>query len=169
MTRVALGLGSSLGDRRAQLQRALSILDARGDTRVIRASRWYRTPPMRGGTARGWFLNGVAQLETTLEPHAFLDVCIALEHRFGRRRARYWGDRTLDLDLLLAGDLIVESPALTLPHPAIAQRPFVLLPLREAWPDATDPVTGQAYADLPVPPGRRPVPIGVLARRAFAV
>ncbi len=167
--RIAVGLGSSLGDRRAQLERAVAILDARPDTALIRASRWYRTPPMRGGTARGWFLNGVALFETSVEPIAFLDVCIALERRFGRRRARFWGDRTLDLDVLLADDQILDSPTLKLPHPAIARRAFVLRPLLEVWPHAIDPISGLAYRDLPVPGGPRPVPVGLLARRPIAV
>lgn len=162
--RAAIGLGSSLGPRRAQLERALVLLDATPNTRLLRASRWYRTPPMRGGTARGWFLNGVACFETELEPHALLDVCVALEQRFGRRRARYWGDRTLDLDVLLADDHIVDDERLTLPHPAIAERPFVWRPLLEAWPDAVDPRTGSPYAALPEPSGPRPVPVGIPRR-----
>jgi len=163
--RVALGLGSSLGDRRLQVERAVAMLAARTGARGMRVSRWYRTPPMRGGTARGWFLNGVAAFDTDLDPLEVLEVCVALERGFGRRRARYWGDRTLDLDVLLAGDRIVDHPRLQLPHPAIAHRAFVLLPLREAWPDAVDPRTGSRYAALPVPPGPAPVPIGVLAAR----
>lgn len=165
MNRVAVALGSSLGDRRAQVERAVHAIAARAGARDLRVSRWYRTPPMRGGTARGWFLNGVVAFETALDPLEVLDLCVALERRSGRRRARHWGDRTLDLDLLLAGDRIVDHPRLQLPHPAIADRAFVLLPLREAWPDAVDPRTGVRYADLPVPLGPTPVPAGVLAAR----
>lgn len=167
--RIAIGLGSSLGDRRPQLERVVAKLAARADTTLIRGSRWYRTPPMRGGTARGWFLNGVVLFETSLDPHAFLAACVALEQRLGRRRAGYWGDRTVDIDLLLAEGVTVDTETLTLPHPAIARRPFVLLPLVEAWPEARHPTTGDHFADLPVPPGRRPVPVGVLARRPGSV
>lgn len=169
MIRVAVGMGSSLGNRRRQPELAVALLNATNHTRFVRASRWYRTPPMRGGAARGWFLNGVVAFDTQLEPMDFLAECIALEQRLGRRRARHWGDRTLDLDVLLAGDHVIESEALQLPHPAIADRAFVLVPLCEAWPDAIDPITGGRYADLPVPGGPRPAPIGVLARGRFPV
>ena len=168
MNRVAVGLGSSLGDRRGQVELAIAMLSARPHTRFVRASRWYRTPPMRGGTARGWFINGVAAFDTELEPLEFLAECVALEHRLGRRRVRFWGDRTLDLDLLLAGDRVIDTPRLQLPHPAIADRSFVLIPLLEAWPDAIDPRSGSRYADLPVPGGPRPAPIGVLAASRLA-
>ena len=169
MMRVAVGMGSSLGDRRRQLELAVAVLDATSHTRFVRASRWYRTPPMRGGSARGWFLNGVVAFDTELDPTGFLSECIALEQRLGRRRARHWGDRTLDLDVLLAGEHIIDTPQLQLPHPAIAQRAFVLVPLREALPDAVDPITGVRFADLPVPGGPTPAPVGVLARGRFPV
>ena len=162
--KLAVALGSSLGDRRAVLQRTVSRLDHTPGIRVVRVSRWVRTPPLTGGTAAHWFLNGVALLETALSPEAVLDVCVALEEQAGRRRARYWGDRTLDLDLLLAEGGPVRTDRLVLPHPAIGRRRFVLEPLLEVWPDARDPATGVAYADLPPPPGPRPVPWGMVAR-----
>lgn len=163
--RVAIGLGSSLGDRRAQLELVVRMLDSTPGLRLIRGSRWYRTPPLRGGTARNWFLNGVAVFESDRAPQDLLAVCVALEQRFGRRRARRWGDRTIDLDLLLIDGVICQEPSLRVPHPAIASRPFVLLPLLEAWPDAVDPVSGRPFASCPVPSGPRPAPVGVLARR----
>ena len=168
MSRIAVGLGSSLGPRRRQLERAIRLLNARPGIALWRCSRWYLTPPMRGGTARGWFLNGVAVFHTDLDPHAFLAECIRLEVRSGRRRARYWGDRTLDLDVLLVDDQITQSDDLQVPHPAIARRPFVLIPLVEAWPEARDPISGRLLADIPIPAGPRPVPVGVVARRASA-
>ncbi len=120
---------------------------------------------MRGGTARGWFLNGVALLETSLSPLSLLDLCIALEAGAVRRRARFWGDRTLDLDVLLhTGAAPGESaPRLVLPHPGIPHRSFVLRPLLEAWPGATDPVTGRPWADLADLRGPDAVPCGVMA------
>jgi 2-amino-4-hydroxy-6-hydroxymethyldihydropteridine diphosphokinase len=162
--KLAVGLGSSLGDRRARLEHALVKLAHTPGLHLLRASRWVRTPPLHGGTAKGWFLNGVAAFASELTPEAVLDVCVALEEQAGRRRARVWGDRTLDLDVLLADDLVVDSERLVLPHPAIGRRRFVLEPLLEVWPDAVDPRTGQAYADLPTPAGPRPVPWGVVAR-----
>jgi 2-amino-4-hydroxy-6-hydroxymethyldihydropteridine diphosphokinase len=161
--KIAVGLGSSLGDRRAHLELAARRLAARPDIQALRGSRLYRTPPMRGGSARGWFLNAVVLYETTLEPHAFLSVCVALERNAGRRRSRHWGDRTLDLDVLLAGNFRIEDAQLTIPHPGIQRRPFVWIPLLEAWPDARDPHTGQLWADFPCPEGPRPTPAGVLA------
>jgi len=140
--KVALGLGSSLGPRRRQLERAVCALDAHLQVEVLRVSRWLRTPPMRGGTARGWFLNGVALVETTLSPVELLGVCQQLEARAGRRRARHWGDRTLDLDLLVADGVISDEPRLQLPHPGIFSRTFVYAPLLEVWPDAPDGVGG---------------------------
>jgi 2-amino-4-hydroxy-6-hydroxymethyldihydropteridine diphosphokinase len=118
---------------------------------------------MRGGTARGWFLNGVVRVETALPPAELLAACIAIERREGRRRARHWGDRTLDLDLLLHDAGVVREPGLTLPHPGIAARPFVWLPLREVWPDARDPVSGKQVFETASTAGPQPVPIAVMA------
>ena len=131
---LAIGLGSSMGDRRRALDRALAMLARTPGMRLIRASRWYRSAPMRGGAAVGWFLNGVAVFETTLAPAAVLARCQALESSAGRRRARWWGDRPLDLDLLVFDGVISDAPALRLPHPGIGDRAFVWWPLLEAWP-----------------------------------
>lgn len=162
--RVAIGLGSSLGDRRATLERTLQQLDRTPGLQLLRCSRWVRTPPMRGGTATGWFLNGVALFRSELQPHELLDLCRQLERDAGRRRSRWWGDRTLDLDVLVADDLVLDGLELTVPHPAIAERPFVLGPLLEIWPDAVDPRSGLPFANQPPPGGPRAVPIGVVAR-----
>lgn len=164
MTRVALGLGCSLGDRLHRLERTLRRLDATPGLRWERTSALVRTPPLRGGAARGAFLNAVALFRTRLEPLELLEVCVALEDEAGRRRARRWGDRTLDLDVLLYDGQVVHHPRLTVPHPAIALRPFVLGPLLEVWPDAVDPVTGVALASLPAPSGPRPVAVARVAR-----
>lgn len=137
--KVAIGLGASLGDRRRTLERTVARLAVRPGFSLLAVSRWYRSPPMRGGTANGWFLNGVALFDVALTPWEVLDACRALEDDAGRRRARYWGDRPLDLDVLLAEGWSSDHPALTVPHPGIAQRPFVAIPLREAWPDAPAP------------------------------
>ena len=135
--KVAIGLGASMGDRRRTLEIALCQLDATPGLRLVRASRWVRTPPMKGGTATGWFLNGVALFECERDVYAVLDRCRALEDAAGRRRARWWGDRPLDLDLIVAEGVQSADPRLVLPHPGVADRPFVLEPLREVWPEAT--------------------------------
>lgn len=163
--RVAIGLGSSLGDRRATLETTVRKLAASPGLALVRTSRWLRTPPLRGGSARNWFLNGVALFRTTLAPLELLDRCVALESSAGRRRVRFWGDRPLDIDILLIEGLVLQTDRLTLPHHAITARPFTLGPLLEVWPDAVDPVTGTAYAAFPRPPGPRPHAVGILARR----
>jgi 2-amino-4-hydroxy-6-hydroxymethyldihydropteridine diphosphokinase len=154
--RLAVGLGSSLGDRERHLALAVASLAALPATRLLRTSALVRTPPMRGGTARNWFLNAVALFETRLSPEEVLDRCVALEQRAGRRRARFWMDRPLDLDLLMAEGLVLDTPRLVLPHPAVATRAFVLGPLLSVWPDAVDPRTGRRWAELPSPTGPKP-------------
>lgn len=156
--RVAIGLGASLGDRRRTLERAVRRLGAGEGMRLLRGSRWYLNPPMRGGTARGWFLNGVALFDTTLAPHDVLARCRALEDEEGRRRARHWGDRPLDLDVLVYEGVTSDDPTLRLPHPGISRRPFVWWPLHEVWPEVA-----RALPDDPPPP-RGMVATGILAR-----
>lgn len=160
--RVAIGLGSSLGDRRRALELALRRLD-RQDLRLVRASRLVVSPPLAGGTARNWFLNAVAVYDTELAPEVVLARCRALEELAGRRRARHWGDRTLDVDVLLYGELIRDDALLTLPHPAIARRPFVHGPLVEVWPDAVDPRSGRLFRDIACDALPRPWAIGLPA------
>lgn len=155
----AIGLGSSLGDRRATIELALRRLGAHPEVTLLACSRGYRTPPMRGGTARGWFLNAVARVDTSLSPDELLALCKRLEAHAGRRRARWWGDRTLDLDLLLLGEQTIDRADLRLPHPAIAVRPFVITPLLEVCPDARDPRSGELYRDRACPDGPRAVPV----------
>lgn len=161
--RVALGLGSSLGPRVLRLERVVRHLQLTPGIEVERVSPWVRTPPLRGGTARNWFANGVARLTTSWDPHDLLALCIELEQQAGRRRGLFWADRPLDLDVLLVDDLVIDTPTLTVPHPAIAERPFVLHPLLQVWPEATDPRSGDAFADLPSPPGPPPPAVGMVA------
>ena len=160
---MAIGFGSSLGDRRRTLELAVLRMGTAG-MRLVRASRWLASPPLAGGTARNPFLNGVAVYEVTLSPEAVLARCRALEEAFGRRRARHWGDRTLDVDVLQYGQLVSADPALVLPHPAIATRPFVLGPLVEIWPDAVNPVTGERWATQRCDARPRPWFVGVPRR-----
>ncbi len=117
---------------------------------------------MRGGAATNAFLNGVALFESDLSLPDLLEVTQGLERRAGRRRAKHWGDRPLDIDLLLSD--LPPSSAPTVPHPAIALRPFVLWPLLEVWPDAQDPHSGRLYRDVPRPPGPGAWPVGILSR-----
>ncbi len=163
--KIAIGLGASLGDRRRRLELTLRQLGATPGLRYLRGSRWYVSPPLAGGSARNWFLNGVGLFTCDLPLRDVLARCRQLEDSAGRRRARHWGDRTLDLDVLVAEGLRSDEPDLLVPHPAIARRPFVLLPLLEVWPDALDARTGLPYRDVPPPPGPKPWPVGVVAAR----
>lgn len=162
--KLAIGLGASMGDRRRTLERTVVHLGAHAGLTLLRCSRWYRTPPMPGGTARGWFLNGVALYETDRTPEAVLARCRHLETASGRRRAQYWGDRPLDLDLLVAEGLTRDTPTLTLPHPGVAIRPFVWWPLREVWPEMAEALRGHESP----PDASGMVPIGAFAHRPAA-
>ena len=132
---------------------------------VERVSHWVRTPPLPGGHARNWFLNGVVTLETAWAPHDLLDLCIDLEESAGRRRGLFWADRPLDLDILLIDQQVINTPRLKVPHPGIADRKFVLEPLLEVWPTAVDPVSGGAYSDMPPAPGPQPTWAGLLGQQ----
>ena len=148
--RAYVGLGGNLGDAGATLRAALDALAALPGTTLVAASRLYRTPAW-GVAGQPDFTNAVAALETTLAPRALLDALFAIERRHGRDRAREqgrWGPRTLDLDLLLHGDAVVDAPGLQLPHPRLHERGFVLLPLAEIAPAAIVPGRGRVDALL---------------------
>ena len=143
MSCAAIGLGGNLGDAATTLRQAIEALGALPGTRLLRASRLYRTPAW-GLTAQPDFINAVAVVETTLAPGALLDHLLAIERRFGRVRVdgERWGPRTLDLDLLLHGDATIDEPGLRVPHPHLHERAFALLPLAEIAPEAEIPGIG---------------------------
>lgn len=143
---VFIGLGSNLGDREATLIRALQGLEQRG-FRIGAVSSLYLTEPV-DAPPQGAFLNAVARGETGLTPEALLDLCQALEAAAGRVRAEHHGPRTLDLDLLLFGELRRDTPRLRLPHPMLHRRRFVLAPLAEIAPDRRHPVLGLTLREL---------------------
>jgi 2-amino-4-hydroxy-6-hydroxymethyldihydropteridine diphosphokinase len=142
----AIALGSNLGDSRATLEQALSVLDQGPGVRVLRRSSWYRSEPV--GPVQPDYLNGCALLEVTLPAEALLERLLATEDQFGRVRAERWGPRTLDLDLLLYGQLSLDTPRLQLPHPRLRERAFVLLPLVEIAPAWIDPLSGRTVREL---------------------
>lgn len=144
----AVGLGGNVGDVAATLHEALHALDALPDTRLLRASRLYRTPAW-GNTEQPDFVNAAALLQTQLDVRDLLDALLEVERRFGRDRAQgeRWGPRTLDLDLLLYGDATIDEPGLRVPHPYLHERAFALLPLAEIAPDLLVPGRGRV-ADL---------------------
>ena len=134
MTRAYLGLGSNLGDRRAYLQGAIDGLDEAPGVSVVAVSRVYETVPV-GGPPQEAFLNAVVAIDTELDPHALLALAHALEEAASRVRVERWGPRTLDVDLLLYDDAHIDTPDLTIPHPRMWERGFVLAPLRDVAPD----------------------------------
>lgn len=142
---VYLGLGSNVGDRRAHLAHALDRLDAAfGLTGV---SGVYETDPV-GYRDQPRFLNLVARLRTDLAPRALLDRLRAIERERGRERTFKNAPRTLDIDLLLYGDRVIDQEGLRVPHPRMTERSFVLVPLLELDPELTHPVSGQAFHGL---------------------
>lgn len=147
--RAFVGLGSNLGDRRATILAAIDALTRRPGVRVVRQSSLIETEPV-GGVAEGKFLNAAAELWTTLTPRALLDSLLEIERRHGRDRAREqrWGSRTLDLDLLLHGSHEITEPGLIVPHPRLAERAFVLVPLAEIAPEVVVPGIGRSVRDL---------------------
>ncbi len=138
---VHLSLGSNLGNREAHLRTAIQKLAALGE--VIAVSSLYETEPVEY-TAQPWFLNCAVALRTTLTPGNFLAQVLEIEQEMGRQRTQPKGPRIIDIDILLFGDLILESPELSLPHPAMHQRRFVLEPLAEIAPDAQHPILHQS-------------------------
>lgn len=145
--RAYVALGSNLGDSRQHLLDAIEALAALPHTAVTARSRIYRTPPW-GVTDQPDFLNAVVALETALPPHELLDALLTIERAAGRQRnSERWGPRTLDLDLLHVVDQAVNDERLTLPHPHIADRAFVLLPLHDVAPELAIPGQGRV-ADL---------------------
>lgn len=146
MSRAWIGLGSNLDDPPARVRQALDWLDQLPRTRRRRTSSLYGSRPV-GPADQPDFINAVAELETGLAPTVLLDALQALEDRAGRVRRRRWGERSLDLDILLYDDRVVNEPRLHIPHPRLAERAFVLVPLAEAAPELRLP-DGRAVAEL---------------------
>jgi 2-amino-4-hydroxy-6-hydroxymethyldihydropteridine diphosphokinase len=142
MTVAYVGLGANIGEPRRQLQAALEDLRQIPESQLVANSSFYRSAPV-GYAEQPDFLNAVAALETVLEPEALLDSLQDIESRHGRTRSFQGAPRTLDLDLLLYGDRTLASPRLTLPHPRMHERAFVLQPLAEIAPGAAIPGKGR--------------------------
>jgi len=145
-TTVYLGLGSNLGDRLATLQRAVDLLGERPGLHVVASSRVWETDPV-GGPPQPDYLNAVLRVRTDLEPLELLAACQQVEAALGRVRDVRWGPRTLDVDVLLVGDRRIDESALTVPHPRMLERSFVVLPLLELDPDPKLP-DGTRVLDL---------------------
>ncbi|WP_266182744.1 2-amino-4-hydroxy-6-hydroxymethyldihydropteridine diphosphokinase [Dyella humicola] len=143
MTEAFIALGSNLGDARAQVLSAFDALASLPGTQLIARSQLYRTPPW-GVLDQPSFVNAVALVETTLAPHELLNALLAIERAAGRvRDGERWGPRTLDLDVLHMDAMVMSDERLSLPHPRIHERAFVLLPLHDLAPDLVLPGQGR--------------------------
>ena len=143
--RAFMGLGSNLGDRAGMLSAAVRLL-AGPDVRVVRASRVYESPPW-GKIDQPAFLNQVVEIKTILSPERLLARCRQVEDALGRVRRERWGARTIDIDILLYGDRVIDTPDLVVPHAELRRRAFVLVPLAEVAPSLRLP-TGETVSDL---------------------
>jgi 2-amino-4-hydroxy-6-hydroxymethyldihydropteridine diphosphokinase len=143
-----IALGSNMGDRRGTLEGAIAAMVSTPGVAIQTVSSFHETRPVGGPPGQRPYLNAAAGLATTLDPFGLLNVLHEIEQRFCRTRTVHWGERTLDLDLLLFDDQVIDTPQLTIPHPRMAVRRFVLEPLAEIAPDAVDPVSNRTIAEL---------------------
>lgn len=142
----AVALGSNLGDSRAILEAALETLAATPNIILQAKSSWYQTKAI--GPPQPDYINGCVLLQVQQTPQLLLETLLDIEAKFGRVRTLHWGPRSLDLDLLLFDNIILNTPKLVLPHPRMRQRAFVLMPLSEIAPNWIEPVTGKAIKEL---------------------
>jgi 2-amino-4-hydroxy-6-hydroxymethyldihydropteridine diphosphokinase len=142
-----VSIGSNLGDRLEYIREAIGKLKQVEEIKICKASSVYETQPV-GHKNQGWFLNMILKLKTTLEPLHLLELLLGIENQMGRKRNQKWGPRNIDLDILLYDDLILNSAKLTLPHPKMHQRRFVLVPLAEIAPRVVHPLLKKSIERL---------------------
>ena len=170
MPKVYLSLGSNIGDRAANISRALDALRDRS-LRITRSSSLYETEPVEF-LKQDWFLNSVVEAETDLPPQDLMEAILSVERSLGRQRRIPKGPRLIDIDILLYADSIIHTPELDIPHPRLAFRRFVLVPFAEIGPGAIHPVLDKTIAELlsatpdrsavrPWPPSSPVVPNGL--------
>ncbi|UCE78646.1 MAG: 2-amino-4-hydroxy-6-hydroxymethyldihydropteridine diphosphokinase [Nitrospiraceae bacterium] len=146
MATVFLGIGSNIGDRQKQCEKALELLQEYG-LRIAARSSLYRTEPW-GKKEQPWFFNMAIEGTTDYSPHALLDLIKKIEDELGRQESVRWGPRSIDIDILLYDDIILNGHELVIPHPLMHEREFVLRPLSEIAPDKTHPVLTKPVKDL---------------------
>jgi 2-amino-4-hydroxy-6-hydroxymethyldihydropteridine diphosphokinase len=148
MNTAYLGLGSNLGNRLAFLRGGRDTLLNQADIELIQASGVYETEAIGGPTDNPHFLNTVLQIQTSLEPLQLLEACLQVENEFGRSRPVRWAPRTLDIDILFYDNQVLCEEHLTIPHPRLQERAFVLAPLLEIAPDLKHPLLDQTIVEL---------------------
>lgn len=153
MVKAYLSLGSNIGDRVGQLESAIRVLNDKRGIKVTNVSPIYETEPV-GYVDQDDFLNLCIEIETDLSPHALLRDCLDTEQQLHRVRKVRWGPRTCDIDILLYGSNRVDAPDLTIPHPRMLERAFVLVPLIDIASQVVEPQTNQRIGDLQVPDDR---------------
>lgn len=143
-----IALGANLGDRESNIRDALRRLEASPEINVTKISSLLENPAVGGPTDAPLFLNAVAEIQTTLSPRALLQRLLAVEHELGRERHEKWEPRKIDLDQILYGDRVIDEPDLTVPHPRMHERWFVLKPLAEIAPEVCHPILNQTATSL---------------------
>jgi 2-amino-4-hydroxy-6-hydroxymethyldihydropteridine diphosphokinase len=142
-----IALGSNIGNREDNLNKAIEMLRQNEEIEVTKISSYINTAPV-GFTDQPDFLNAVVEIKTTLCPHKLLEICSGIEKNLKRERIIHWGPRTIDLDILLYEDLILNDEDLIIPHPRMHEREFVLTPLKEIAPKAFHPVLKKTIEDI---------------------
>lgn len=142
-----IGLGSNMGDKTANLKRAIEELGKVPGNKVLAVSSFYETEPV-GNIEQDWFINAAVKIETDLTPRELLEVLLKIEKELGRVRDERWGPRTIDLDILLYDDLALNEEGLAIPHPYLHERGFVLVPLSEIAPEVIHPIFKRSIQEL---------------------
>jgi len=152
MHRIYIGIGSNLGDRRQNCEKSVQFIAQNPQIKLVSASNWHETEPVvpKGVKKEGYplYINGVIEIETDLAPNKLHTVLKEIEDKMGRKREGIWAPRTIDLDILLIDDLIINTEDLRVPHPEVANRMFVLLPLSEIAPGLIHPKLNKTIREL---------------------